>query len=150
MFWGGFNGTTKGPCLFWEKEWGTIGQQSYSDRIIPLIDGWIRMNPNIQLMQDGAPGHTGGNTRAELLDRGIRSIFWPAYSPDLNPIETVWNSMKDYVAENYPEKLSYDQLRGAVKTAWESITPEFLGNLVAEMPARCAAVIAANGMHTRY
>ena len=26
MFWGGFNGQTKGPCLFWEKEWGTIGQ----------------------------------------------------------------------------------------------------------------------------
>ncbi len=24
MFWGCFNGSTKGPCLFWEKEWGTI------------------------------------------------------------------------------------------------------------------------------
>ena len=37
-------------------------------------------------------------------------ISWPVYSPDLNPIKTVWNRMKDYVANNYPDKLSYDQL----------------------------------------
>ena len=117
MFWGGFNGKTKGPCLFWEKEWGTIGQQNYSERIVPLIDGWIRLNPGLILMQDGAPGHTGSNTRTELAERGVRSIVWPPYSPDLNPIETIWNLMKDYIADNYPEKLTYDRLRDAVREA---------------------------------
>ncbi len=150
MFWGGFNGIIKGPCLFWEKEWGTINQQSYSERIVPLIDGWIRMNPGLQLMQDGAPGHTGGNTRTELLERGITSIFWPPFSPDLNPIETVWNKMKDWISDNYPEKLSYDQLRTAVQEAWEVITPEFLMDLINQMPERCAAVINAQGGHTRF
>jgi transposase len=150
MFWGGFNGTTKGPCLFWEKEWGTINQESYSARVIPLIHGWLRMYPLLQLMQDGAPGHTGGNTRAELLERGIRSIFWPAFSPDLNPIETVWNKMKDYIALKYPEKLTYDQLRAAVQEAWDSISEEFLRDLIADMPNRCEAVINAKGGHTKY
>ena len=65
-------------------------------------------------MQDGVPGHTGSHTRLDLQQRGIRVIFWPAFSLDLNPIETIWNKMKDYVALHYPEKLSYDQLRGAV------------------------------------
>ena len=150
MFWGGFNGIEKGPCLFWEKEWGTIGQESYSDRIVPLIDGWIRLNPDLILMQDGAPGHTGGHTRTELNERGIIMIKWPAYSPDLNPIETIWNKMKDYIAWNFPEKLSYDELRNAVLEAWDSISEEFLNGLVQEMPKRCQAVIDAKGGHTKY
>jgi hypothetical protein len=29
MFWGCFNGGTKGPGVFWEKDWGTIGQETY-------------------------------------------------------------------------------------------------------------------------
>ena len=54
------------------------------------------------------------------------------------------------MADNYPDKLLYDQLRQAVKDAWESISSEFLGNLIAEMPARYAAVIDARSIHTRY
>jgi transposase len=46
-------------------------------------------------MQDGAPGHAAAETREELHEGDIHPIFWPAYSPDLNPIETVWNQMKD-------------------------------------------------------
>jgi len=69
MFWGCFAGNTKGPCLFWEKEWGTIGQETYCERIVPLIHGWLRMNPQLRLMQDGAPGHSAGNTQLELRER---------------------------------------------------------------------------------
>ena len=29
MFWGCFSGGKKGPCLFWEKDWGTINSDSY-------------------------------------------------------------------------------------------------------------------------
>lgn len=40
-------------------------------------------------MQDGPPGHTGSNTKQDLRARGIRTIEWPPYPSDLNPIETV-------------------------------------------------------------
>jgi transposase len=97
MFWGCFSGSTKGPCLFWEKEWKSINKESYSERIVPLVDGWLQLNPLLRFMQDGAPGHSAAYTQEQLLERGIRPIFWPAFSPNLNPIEAVWNNMKDYI-----------------------------------------------------
>ncbi len=58
--------------------------------------------------------------------------------------------MKDWIQDNYPEKLSYDGLRSAVAAAWEQISSEFLSDLLDSMQARCEAVIRANGMHTEY
>lgn len=150
MFWGSFSGKIKGPGVFWEKDWGTINQQTYCECIVPLIYGWIRMNPYLSLMQDGAPGHAAKAIIQELLKRQIPVIWWPAFSPDLNPIETVWDKMKDWIQNNYPEKLSYNKLRGAINAAWEQISPEFLSDLVDSIQARCEAVIRANGMHTEY
>ncbi len=109
------------------------------------------MNPGLQLMQDGAPGHAAGDTQVDLKERGIIPIFWPAFSPDLNPIETVWNWMKNFIENKYPEEdCSYDQLREAVKEAWESITEDQLRSLLATMNQRCEDVIAAEGGHTKW
>lgn len=150
MFWGCFAGKTKGPSLFWEKEWGTIGSESYIQHIIPLVEGWIKMNPGLVFMQDNAPGHRAAETRAELYERSILIIFWPAFSPDLNPIEYVWNLMKDWIASHYPTKMNYDQLRIAVKEAWEAVAIEELTDLVRSMKDRCQAVIDARGGHIPY
>ena len=108
------------------------------------------MNPHLQLMQDGAPGHSAASTKEELKSRGIRSIFWPAFSPDLNPIENVWNKMKDYLQHHFPENMSYDQLRAAVREAWDAIDEDYLHGLIESMHERCWAVIETDGMYTKY
>jgi hypothetical protein len=152
MFWGCFSGALgKGPGLFWEKEWKSINKESYCERIVPLIHGWITLHPELRLMQDNAPGHSAAYTRQELLDREITMIYWPPFSPDLNPIESVWDIMKDYIQSKWEGKnLIYDQLRVAVREAWDSVTQEDLDNLLNEMHDRCQAVITANGMYTKY
>jgi hypothetical protein len=152
MFWGCFHGETKGPGIFWEKEWGTIRTESYCEHIVPIIQGWITLNPGLLFMQDGAPGHAAQSTLDELRVRGIRFIYWPPYSPDLNPIEAVWNWMKSYIEDKWgPDtRLSYDQLRAAVKEAWDAVPVEFLRELINSMPARCQAVIDAEGGYTKY
>ena len=47
-------------------------------------------------------------TKEELRERGIKPIDWPAFSPDLNPIEHVWAWIKDFIQENYPEDIEHD------------------------------------------
>jgi transposase len=155
MFWGCFSGSEKGPAIFWEKEWGSINQRSYCDRIVPLIEGWMKMRPGQVFMQDGAKAHSARDTQLDLAERGVYPIFWPPFSPDLNPIEAVWNQMKNWIEKHHPDQpagrqRTYDQLRAIVQEAWDSITPEYLDWLIDSMGQRCKDVIKAEGYHTKW
>ena len=54
-------------------------------------------------MQDNAPSHSAARTMQEFRDRGIIPIKWPPCSPDLNPIESVWNKMKYFIHFKHPD-----------------------------------------------
>ena len=129
--------------------------QSYCSRIVPLIEGELSERPWMSLMQDNAPPHTASQTMQILKEKNIFPIFWPAFSPDLNPIEAVWNTMKDFIQYKYPDLgggkvRTLDQLRVIVREAWDSVTEYELKNLISSMPARCQAVLEANGGSTKY
>ena len=58
--------------------------------------------------------------------------------------------MKNYLQDNYPEDMSYDRLRAAVKDAWGKVGRYELEELINSMKERCQAVIDADGLSTRY
>jgi hypothetical protein len=150
MFWACFSGTTKGPCVFWEKNWGHINQASYIEHIIPVLDDWLQQHPELRFIQDNAPGHRGRKTQAEIKRRKMPKIIWPPYSPDLNLIEKIWDWMKDYLETTFPEQMTYPQLRRAVQEAWDFITVDQLNELIDSMHDRCQAVIDADGKQIPY
>jgi hypothetical protein len=69
------------------------------------------------------------------------------------------NSIKSYsfygfrsfgIQERYKDNLRlYDKLRAAILAAWKAVDGAFLMGLLESMPARCQAVIDADGIHTR-
>ena len=79
-------------------------------------------------------------------------FFRPAFSPVFNPIENIWNKMKDWLMYNYAEekKTSYDELRKRVIAAWEAIGAEVFDELVSTMPQRCQDIIDAQGGNTEW
>lgn len=155
MFWGCFAGSRKGPCLLWEKDWGKLNSESYCERIVPLIEQEVSERSWLILMQDNAPPHSASQTTQKLKEKNITSMVWPAFSPDLNPIEAVWNTMKNYIQYKYPDLGSgkvrtLDQLRVIVREAWDSISTDELRSLILSMPDRCRAVVDAKGGSTKY
>ena len=85
----------------------------------------------------------------ELLHRkGVSCLDFPSYSPDLNPIENLWATLAREVEKKQCD--SIEELQDAIEEAWKTVDQEHMRNLAASMPQRCAAVIAANGWHTKY
>jgi hypothetical protein len=73
-------------------------------------------------------------------------------SPDLNPIETLWNRMKDRLQDQHGHEQGFDkqQLKQWIMEAWDAIDEHVLRALITSMPARCQAVIDAQGGDTKY
>ena len=58
--------------------------------------------------------------------------------------------MKDWIQENYEERMTYPRFRIAVHQAWDAVGKDQLDYLIDEMHDRCQAVIDAKGSHTKY
>ncbi|KAF1935382.1 hypothetical protein EJ02DRAFT_299081, partial [Clathrospora elynae] len=94
MFWGCFSDQTNGAFSILREGVGPFNKESYCECIITLVHRWLCLHPSLNFIQNGAP--TAYNIE-ELQERDVVPIFWPAFSPNLNPIEAVWNRMKDYI-----------------------------------------------------
>ena len=94
-------------------------------------------------------------TVTELRARGISTIEWPPCSPDLNPLESVWNKMKFFIQDKYPDlgegrQQSSREILEIDEEAWEFVSSKDLINLLLTMPARRQAVLDANRGLIRY
>ena len=76
-----------------------------------------------RFQQDNDPKHCARYTRNFLEEKGIN--WWPttAESPDLNPIENVWGSMKENLRNSYKPR-NLEQLKSGIKEFWKTLTPE--------------------------
>ncbi len=63
---------------------------------MPIIAQYVSQTRLIP-MQDNALGHAARATLAFIREKGLVLIFKPANSPDLNPIKTLWDKIKDYI-----------------------------------------------------
>lgn len=105
-------------------------------------------------MHDNAPPHKATVRFEELTEGLVFPFLWPAFSPDHNPVESVWNRMKNWIEKHHPDlpnsrQRTPDQLRTIAQAAWDSIETGYLDYLVSTMEERCQAVIYANGGHTK-
>ena len=99
-------------------------------------------------MHDGAPSHTARATRALLQANRINALPWSSLSPDLNPIENIW----DVIDERIRSRVSLNilNLERFVFEEWNGVAHLTLRNYIASMRCRCQAVVNANGGHTRF
>jgi len=98
--------------------------------------------------QDNDPKHTALNTRLWLLYNVPHLLKPPPQSPDLNPIEHVWNQLEKNIRGREIRKKT--DLKAALQEEWNKMDPSYLEALVSSMPRRLNEVIKMKGYPTKY
>ena len=146
MLWGVISRT--GPVCFEFVEGiidGPRYQQLLEHFLVPYYDSLpLNQLAHMLFQDDNARPHRAVAVRTFLQNNGINRPFWPAYSPDLNPIEHVWAELKKYVASKHPRTI--DELRIHIRAAFRLIvSPEFCAKLYDGLPAAMERVISRKG-----
>ncbi|GFT18313.1 transposable element Tcb2 transposase [Trichonephila clavipes] len=70
----------------------------------------------------------------DFLETGnIQRMSWPANSPDLNPIEDVWDMLRRLISASSHPTCSVTELKRALQEAWNRLSPQLIHHLIASM-----------------
>ena len=69
---------------------------------------------------------------------------WPAQSPDMNPIENLWQVLKQKVHDKTPRNLN--ALWEMVSQAWEHLTSDEIQVVTGSLGNRVQALVKAKGV----
>ncbi|GFU04267.1 transposable element Tcb1 transposase [Trichonephila clavipes] len=108
------------------------------------------MGAEFPFMDDNARPHRANIVDECLQSEDITRMDWPAYSPDLNPIEHVWDMLGRRIATRQPLPTCLPELRRALLDEWCNFQQDQIDNLILSMPRRYKACIASSGRHTPY
>ncbi|KAH9127135.1 hypothetical protein AeMF1_002525 [Aphanomyces euteiches] len=97
---------------------------------------------------DNAPIHKAALVSKFLDENMIEALDHPPQSPDLNPIEHVW----EFISRRLRElpATSVESLKARIMTIWDQIPQDYIQKLILSMPKRMEDVIPAKGGSTKY
>ncbi|GFY10822.1 transposable element Tcb2 transposase [Trichonephila clavipes] len=130
---------------------GTVTGLRYRDEI---LDPYVRpyaaaIGNDCILMDDNARPHRARIVEKYLEDHGLERMEWPARSPDLNPIEHLWDYLGREVAALNPPPRSLHELKQGLLCVWTSLPIPVSDNLNS-MGNRCRQCIQVRGGHIPY
>lgn len=148
MVWGCFSANGMGPLRRIE---GKMDRHVYLDIMENTMEPYSQKaygDNDFIFQQDNDPKHTAKLVVNWFRENQINVMDWPSQSPDLNPIEHMWDVLENELtgvrAKNATEKFAQ------LEQAWGEIQKETIDKLIDSMPRRCQAVIDAKGYATKY
>ncbi|GBO26489.1 hypothetical protein AVEN_140022-1 [Araneus ventricosus] len=121
MVWAGVNGHT---YLYIIRN-GALAAQRYGDQILrPIVVPYAAaIGDKSVLKEDNARPHRARIVDNFLFDKGLLRMDWPAYSPDMSPVEHVWDILGRKVAGSLSPPGTIPQLEISLLQKWQIITP---------------------------
>ena len=101
-------------------------------------------------MDDNARPHRSRAVTAYLQSEAVTSVLQPATSPDLNPMEHIWDMLGHRIHAREPSVQNICQLEAALHREWQQLSQQDIRRLTGGIRHRVEAVIQARGGYTRY
>ena len=149
MVWGGISYHSRSQLHVFP---GRVNGQTYRDQVLaPHVMPFFAANPGVTILQqDNARAHTSRVSMTFLQARNVQVLPWPALSPDMAPIEHVWDILGQRVSRLAAQPQNLQQLQAALQAEWWNIPQRTIQNIINSMRSRCIECVRANGGHTRY
>lgn len=104
--WYGAYDFTTGQALLWHE--GNCNGE-HTVQFLQRIAAWKgQSDRQLVIIWDGASWHRSQLVQAAAQQLGIELVQLPGYSPDLNPIERLWQWMREEVTHNYCHETLHD------------------------------------------
>jgi transposase len=147
MAWGGISLKGKTPLFcFTEIMDGPFYVNILQTQLLPAAR--TMYGRRWRLQQDNDPKHTSRVAKDFLAENGVEVMNWPANSPDLNPIENLWQVIKNKVEKRMPENI--EELKRFLAEEWDAVSEQTVINLISSMKNRCNQVLEKNGDRIEY
>jgi len=148
MVWGCITRDGVGPLISVK---GHINQESYKKILEDHFLPWFLSLPNGYVFQeDNAPVHNGHMVTTWRQEQQIEKLDWPPQSPDLSPIENLWDLLDRLIRKVNPQPKTLPELEKIIKLKWLEIRPEIVRKLYDSVPKRIALCLKVKGGHTKY
>ncbi|GFW25154.1 transposable element Tcb1 transposase [Trichonephila clavipes] len=140
--WGAISWDTRSSLVVLQ---GTLTARRYVDDILtPIVLPMLSSHPGAIYQQDNARPHTARLSQQCL--QGYDVLPWPTRSPDLSPIENVW----DALGRQLQPSRDTGELTAQMQRLWQDLPQGVISDLIESMPRRISACIAARGGFTTY
>ncbi|GFY24918.1 hypothetical protein TNCV_2691091 [Trichonephila clavipes] len=82
-----------------------------------------------ELRQDNARPHVANSIRDFCSAQHMQLLYWPAFSPDMSPIEHVWDLVTRRFARDSRPAAAKDELLLHIQAIWNSLLQTDIQNL---------------------
>ncbi len=105
---------------------------------------------DIIFQQDNASCHVSKMTKKWFSEQNINVLEWPPQSPDMNPIENVWNYLDSQVRKRQPEIKTQDDLWRILQEEAAKIPKDYIKKLYKSLTRRIGALKSSKFDATKY